>query len=78
MTDARYDDLMQRRAALFAEWKKRVDAAKQFGDPGFYGTGVLLGPDGTLRIRAFDTHSSRGIWELTLEPFSTEIKEFKP
>jgi hypothetical protein len=74
-TDTRYEDLMARRTALFAEWMKRVEAAKRFGDPTFYGTGVVLLKDGTLRMSAYDRSTGQGLWDLTIEPFSTEIKE---
>jgi hypothetical protein len=76
MTDKRYDDLMLRRQALFIEWMKRVEAAKQMETrPSFYGTGVVLDKDGGLRITAFDSRTGRGLFNLSLAPFSTEIEE---
>jgi len=76
MTDTRYDDLMLRREILRTEWMKRVEAAKQLETtPSFYGTGVIVDKDGGLRLNAFDTRTGRGIFELRLAPFSTEIEE---
>lgn len=70
----KYEDLMARRAAIFAEWMRRVDAAKKFGEPRFYGAGVILLPDGTLRMTAYDRATGRALWDLGISPFSTEIK----
>lgn len=70
----KYEDLMARRAAIFAEWMKRVEAAKKFGEPRFYGAGVILLPDGTLRMTAYDRVSGRALWDLGIRPFSTEIE----
>lgn len=76
MTDRRYEDLMLRRQILVTEWMKRVEAAKQMEvRPSFYGTGVILDKEGGLRMSAFNTRTGRGIWDLRLAPFSTEIEE---
>lgn len=77
MSEKRYEDLMERRAILFAEWMRRVEAAKEEsgrGIPSFYGAGVILLNDGSLRMTAFDRESGRSLWDLVIEPFSTEVK----
>lgn len=77
MSDKRYEDMMARRTALFAEWMRRVEAAKKFGAVRFYGAGVVLLRDGTLRMSAYDQATGRGLFDLTLKPFSTEIEVFE-
>ena len=38
------------------------------------GAGVILLPDGTLRMTAYDRATGRALWDLGISPFSTEIK----
>lgn len=76
MTDARYDDMMQRREILRAAWMSRVEEAKRtHTTPPFMGAGVILDKDGNLRMTAQDTATREVLWDLTIAPFSTEIKE---
>lgn len=76
MSEPRYNDLMTRREILFEEWMRRVEEDKRTGnDPSFFGTGVLIHPNGTLRMTAYDRNTGRPLWDLIMEPFSHQIRE---
>lgn len=71
----RYEDLMERREVIFAAWMDRVrEGQRPDGTLGFYGSGIILGPDGSLRISARDNDTGQGLWDLRIGPFSTEVE----
>lgn len=77
--EPQYNDLMQRRVLIREEWMKRVDEAKaQVPPERFYGAGVILTKDGSLRMTAHSQRTNEILWELNIAPFSREVKETRP
>lgn len=78
--EPRYNDLLERREVIFAEWLKLVEKAKEDfqGSVPFYGTGVIFIKDGTLRMTAFARDTHRALFELRIKPFETEVEVTHP
>lgn len=64
----KYDELMERHAAIFAEWMRWVEAQRESGKRMFASAGVVLRKNGAVYMVGYDVETRVPVLEMWANP----------